>query len=270
MAEIVNPLPKEQKQDAQPLSDAVTDACSSQPPLPSVDLSSKDDKGQAVTPKLTLRKRNSDFALTSYNSAFLEDLFDDIAAAQEDEAKTESPDPSPTTEATLSVAYPSDHSLAKRRRVSTNKSLGRCGQSLANLASCADLASFRMGVRKKSSVVIAPKFAASKAPPKTELVATVSASLSFNLDLGLAEDSKPEESKNEKCQQGDFGWFIDTDDQEDFGFQKGLSASSSAPALVPLAFSASTAPVGPSEEQQAEVEWAQAADTVDEVLGDFF
>ena len=35
-----------------------------------------------------------------------------------------------------------------------------------------------------------------------------------------------------------------------------------------LAFQAPTAPKGPA--QEAEVEWAQAADTVDDVLGDFF
>ena len=62
-----------------------------------------------------------------------------------------------------------------------------------------------------------------------------------------------------------FGWFVDLDDNQT------AQANSYLPYAVSsdsLAFQASTAPKRVNDD--AEVEWAQAADTVDDVLGDFF
>lgn len=60
-----------------------------------------------------------------------------------------------------------------------------------------------------------------------------------------------------------YGWFVEMDDA-DFTV---ASADPYAPAKD-LAFSAHTAPK--ADNHDAEVEWAKAADTVDDVLGDFF
>jgi hypothetical protein len=65
-----------------------------------------------------------------------------------------------------------------------------------------------------------------------------------------------------------YGWFVSTDDDDEgMGCRKVsfLSASTSDP---DLAFKAVTAPE--ADNQDIEVQQALAADTVDDVLGDFF
>jgi hypothetical protein len=67
-----------------------------------------------------------------------------------------------------------------------------------------------------------------------------------------------------------YGWFVtmDDDDYHTPSIAPAQKADSSS-SLNALAFSAATAPKG-SNQHDAEVEWAKAADTVDDVLGDFF
>jgi hypothetical protein len=67
--------------------------------------------------------------------------------------------------------------------------------------------------------------------------------------------------------ESSFGWFVDLDDQHD---DRLPSSGSLLPAVstVDLAFQAPTAPKRSSD--TSEIEWAQAADTVDSVLGDLF
>lgn len=68
-----------------------------------------------------------------------------------------------------------------------------------------------------------------------------------------------------------YGWFVELDDGEDH--QEGAASAnpylSTSGSATSLAFTASTAPKHVSS-VEAEVEWAKAADTVDDVLGDFF
>lgn len=283
MSTSINKPTKEQRSGQHLFKDAGSDVCSIKPMLPFLELASRN---VAVAPTLTLRKRNSvhvednGFAMASYNSAFLEGLFDDLAAKSpevpvvddedvevrqgENLVLTRAKDQDPKT--TLSVAVPSDHNLSKRRRVSTNKSLGHCGdRSRINLTSFAS--SFVRS--KKSSVLLSSLSPTKTLMPKKELLpATVSASYSFTLDMALQEQARPEEVNGEKNQQEDFGWFVDMDDQEDYGVKSLATPSSTS--MVPLAFTAPTSPLAQSQDAEAEVEWAQAADTVDEVLGDFF
>jgi hypothetical protein len=70
--------------------------------------------------------------------------------------------------------------------------------------------------------------------------------------------------------ESSFGWFVDLDDDH-----RDMAAPSSKTPLLThavssddLAFHAPTAPMRTSDD--SEIEWAQAADTVDSVLGDFF
>jgi hypothetical protein len=76
-----------------------------------------------------------------------------------------------------------------------------------------------------------------------------------------------------------FGWFVDTDEDldEPVSPSNGQVESSSnglfdTKRINPgdLAYQAPTAPKGRSIQDDAEIEWAQAADTVDSVLGDMF
>ncbi len=69
----------------------------------------------------------------------------------------------------------------------------------------------------------------------------------------------------EKPNKESFGWFVDLDDNQS------PEANDSLPYTVSsdsLAFQAPTAPKAVHDHE--ELEWAQAADTVDDVLGDFF
>jgi len=61
-----------------------------------------------------------------------------------------------------------------------------------------------------------------------------------------------------------YGWFVEMDDGENH--QEDVDPYSSTNAN--LAFSAPTAPKRSNLDE--ELEWAKAADTVDDVLGDFF
>ena len=75
-------------------------------------------------------------------------------------------------------------------------------------------------------------------------------------------------SSSDDCQKGErYGWFVILDD-DICEPRTGFSAYKSVTA--DLASSALTAPISRGQEEQAELEWAQAADIVDDILGDLF
>jgi len=76
----------------------------------------------------------------------------------------------------------------------------------------------------------------------------------------VRQASNPENSNKES-----FGWFVDLDDNQSVEVDPRLPYAVSSDNL---AFQAPTAPKRVNDE--AELEWAQAADTIDDVLGDFF
>lgn len=97
------------------------------------------------------------------------------------------------------------------------------------------------------------------------LPATVSdSSCSAGLTRGsqIKHGSSPEKQQQHK---ESFGWFVDLDDHQT---NEGRPASSYSATCCDLAFQAPTAPH--ATHNDAEVQWAKAADTVDDVLGDFF
>ena len=63
-----------------------------------------------------------------------------------------------------------------------------------------------------------------------------------------------------------YGWFVEMDDDEDNNRVNCDTFKTSK--SIALAFCAPTAPKGSNYDD--ELEWAKAADTVDDVLGDFF
>merc|ERR1712032_135014 len=92
------------------------------------------------------------------------------------------------------------------------------------------------------------------------------------------KNSNDEQNINNQQEQGCYGWFVKVDLGDNVGHipnpyaQQSTSrhsSFSSDTAGKDLAFTASTAPIKCTN-HDADVEWAKAADTVDEVLGDFF
>jgi hypothetical protein len=65
-----------------------------------------------------------------------------------------------------------------------------------------------------------------------------------------------------------FGWFVDLDGESNATVRDNQANLILSESSYDLAFQAPTVPKGVSDE--AELEWAKAADTVDDVLGDFF
>jgi hypothetical protein len=105
------------------------------------------------------------------------------------------------------------------------------------------------------------------------LPATISDSSCKQQDLTQTSDQQVSDSyETSTPSKESYGWFVELDDGDDdehiteVGVFDPYTKTNSS---VDLAFTAPTAPKRVSN-LDAEVEWAQAADTIDDVLGDFF
>lgn len=261
-----------------------------------------------VGARFTLKKRpirNQDnmVNISSYNSDFLNGIFADVAKVSI--LKESTSGKRCFDEISCSGAIPSSdeictNALAKKSRASLEKSLSRVQTSAVNLPFLGgsispkgsnELFSSQAESHSRSCPKIPPlnhqdslhfqlnsvsvKSGTSEGPKNTvqaddaaviafpNLPATVSDS---SCQAGLTrvnlvrQASIPENSSKES-----FGWFVDLDDN------KTVEANVNLPYAVSsdsLAFQAPTAPK--RVDDNAELEWAQAADTIDDVLGDFF
>lgn len=208
-------------------------------------------------PRFNLRKRNASqdrepSVLPSVNSAFLSGLFADVAQVQMD--KSEPP-----------VSRP-----VKKSRVTMTRSISRNARSYKNLG---DVLKSPTGVEhffngpkatlsKEDSLhfqlsCVSDSFNAGKlAFP--QLPASVSNSSCNTLTRNLSD---LQSSLSEAQDKETYGWFVDVDGESRETADPYANSSS-------LAFVAHTAPNATNQDD--EVEWAKAADTVDDVLGDFF
>ena len=103
------------------------------------------------------------------------------------------------------------------------------------------------------------------------LPATVSNSSCNNLSSLTRSNSGRPLSDTESPMKDCYGWFVETDEDVAFvadSVVSAIKAYNTTISAADLAFSAMTAPK--RSDYDAELEWAQAADTVDDVLGDFF
>ena len=103
------------------------------------------------------------------------------------------------------------------------------------------------------------------------LPATVSNSSCNNLSSLTRSNSGRPLSDTESHMKDCYGWFVETDEDTACvadSVVSAIKAYNTTIAPADLAFSAVTAPK--RSDYDAELEWAQAADTVDDVLGDFF
>lgn len=257
--------------------------------------------------RFNLRKRshdNSKVNMSSYNSAFLDGLFADVAkvaqADESDESVVDECSPLPEEDARL------DSSLSvKRSRVSLTKSFSRCSRSYKNFGEVSSPVGVDTFPANAKGPATTKTFEASYSPsmermdslhfqlncvdpspsPKSvksvvdiidiafpHLPATVSDS-SCNKQQDLTQSSGPQVSEAETTNSTpteSYGWFVDLDaSDDDDKIDSAPTEAYSRRSSIDLAFTASTAPKRVSD-YDAEVEWAKAADTVDDVLGDFF
>jgi len=252
-------------------------------------LSKKCDSRPLPT-RINLRKRSScgnvrRMNLTTVNSAFLSGLFADVAQA-------------------TTIPVPEDQQPSKKSRISKTKSLARCGRSYKELARVQDT------LERASAITVSiPVCENSPVKANTSFFAERQDSLHYQLDCVSSSfcsstdtSSGNKGSKlafpllpalitsNSSCnnkqltrvvsdlqssvaetseQSESYGWFVDMEDEQASKMSdRAVDPYASASGSHSLAFQANTAPK--ANNQDAEVEWAKAADTVDDVLGDFF
>jgi len=267
----------------------------------------KDPSPSCVGVRFNLRKRvvNDDrreVVLNSCNSAFLSDLFADIACANDSSADDLTQGEDSRFDPTASF---------KKSRVSMTRSISRCRKSVANLkvmtegvsqdpcASPSAVAFFDESSSfstTKDSLVTTTRlsrvdslsyqlrcvsssisdgsepstFTFSAALAFPHLPATVSNSSCENLSSLTRSNSDRLLSDTETSTKDSYGWFVETEEEECAIalIHYALNGCKKIASTSTLSFSAVTAPKRVNYD--AELEWAQAADTVDDVLGDFF
>lgn len=254
--------------------------------------------------KRTIRNSLDDVNISSYNSDFLSGLFADVAKVTEMTGSSSAK--RSLTLCETSSKHSSHESPTKKQRTLLSSSMSRCKFSSYNLSQLQSLHSPEV-VIKESKQVIATSVpqhdmvsSSQEVPLQTVSQSAREDSLAFQLDCvagtescklstdtaavvafpnlpatvsdssctaGLTRGSQIKHGSSPETQQNkeSFGWFVDLDDHEN---NEGHTVSSYSVACSDLAFQAPTAPH--ATHNDAEVQWAKAADTVDDVLGDFF
>lgn len=243
--------------------------------------------------RFTLKKRSiksskDEVNLSSYNSDFLTGLFEDVARVtdcasplpekrnsgfiSEDGSSTDQLNTPPSKKSrTDSISSPYCFrastldlaSLTKTQSKVPGPATTECSQRLHRTQ---DSLAFQL------NCVSTPSDSKCETSPSVEdatkvafpnLPATVSDS---SCTSGLTRANLVRQASNlENPPRESFGWFVDLDDNQTTETNSYLPYAVSSSSL---AFQASTAPKRVNDD--AELEWAQAADTVDDVLGDFF
>jgi hypothetical protein len=210
------------------------------------------DQRISIAPRFPLRKRPAADAtcepnrpqkikLTTVNSDFLSGLFADVEAAAHDDSRLHD-----------CVAF-------KKSRISKSHSISRCMKSYTNLHDAALISPVdHTPFDRVDSLQLQLNSLAFPHLPATVSVSSCTNSLTRNM-------SDLQSSLTETHDREAYGWFVEMEEPKGTADTCYYGSSSR---LQDLAFSAPTAPN--AENQDDEVEWAKAADTVDDVLGDFF
>lgn len=257
--------------------------------------------------KRTIRNSLDDVNISSYNSDFLSGLFADVAKVTEmvGASSVKRSLPFRETQAT-NCELSSRESPMKKQRTLRSSSMNRCKYSSYNLSQLDSHHSPKLVNEEPNHVIASPPKLDFIAPSQEERLQTAIQSgqvdsLAFQLDcVGGSESSTlstnaaavvafpnlPATVSDSSCTAGltrgiqikhgsspekqqqhkeSFGWFVDLDDQQ---HKKGQTIASYSFNCSDLAFQAPTAPH--ASHNDAEVQWAKAADTVDDVLADFF
>ena len=234
--------------------------------------------------RINLRKRSSgsNFRranLTTVNSAFMSGLFTDVAQAT---TVTCLEDPQPT----------------KKSRISISKSLARCERSFKEFATIQDEPDEKTNLIASipdSPVKANTSFFLDRQDSLIYQLDCVSSCSAADISSGnkrtkLAFPHLPPAVSNSCCnknltrvvsdlqssvaentqQSESYGWFVEMEDEQTLNSSERVvdPYAADTSGTSSLAFQAPTAPKAGNYD--AEVEWAKAADTVDDVLGDFF
>lgn len=255
--------------------------------------------------KRAIRKSLDDVNISSYNSDFLSGIFADVAkiAGITGSSSAKRSRHEPVT--TLSDYVTGNESPMKKQRTLLSASMNRCKYSLYNLSDLDDPRSRDSVVEESRQVVeSSPQphglTTSLEDTPQTVTQSARQDSLAFQLDCVAGSECSnlttetaavvafpnlPATVSDSSCSAGltrgslikqasspeklphkeSFGWFVDLDDHES---NEGETISSYSTSCPDLAFQAPTAPN--ASHNDAAVQWAKAADTVDDVLGDFF
>lgn len=253
--------------------------------------------------KRPIRNSNNVVNISSYNSDFLTGLFADVAKVS---VISDTPSKSKRSVGIISSLDDNESGSmnvpapSKKSRTALRKTLSRVQASAMNLSSLGSVVSpkginefFRLPgdsqvndcleslthnhhhqeslqfqlncVSESSETDSAPKHTVEDAAKIAfpNLPATVSDS---SCHAGLTRVNLVRQASiPENFTKESFGWFVDLDDNQSVQADPSLPYAVSSDSL---AFQAPTAPKRVNDD--AELEWAQAADTIDDVLGDFF
>jgi len=259
--------------------------------------------------KRSIRHNSDGVHISTYNSDFLNGIFADVAKISElsDSEGSLKRGPghlgaNPSDDEPSHIVYDSPY---KKRCTALNRSISRSRCSIMNLADLDDVQapSAKPDFSRSSTDLdesMSPGFDEIQPVAKPSLKDhTHHDSLAFQLGCvagldsnttstdaaaGIAFPNLPASVSDSSCSAGltrvnlikqasspekklkeSFGWFVDLDDNQSSETRGVLSYSVSS---GDLPFQAPTAPK--RHNNDAEVEWAKAADTVDDVLGDFF
>lgn len=251
-----------------------------------INLKSFDLSHDSQVPRFNLKKRTacSDperVSLTTVSSALLSGLFADAANANtQDPCRVSVVDEDPRSDADNSV---------KKSRLSPTRSIARCGKSFKILDEALGMTPSKTQnslteLSRKDSLNYQLHCVSNLSSPNpyrdavqikdgtntTEIIfprlpATVSNSSCGTLTRSV---SQLQNSFEENSQKETYGWFVEMDEYDDKPDPYDTTSTVFHSKSGKLAFMAATAPK--AENHDAEVEWAKAADTVDDVLGDFF
>lgn len=230
--------------------------------------------------------------LSSYGSAFLSGIFADIAQASEQDEVDGSDDPASHTGSTSEVTecFGSLQPCKKKSRTSPTTSFGGHTKSYLALSGLTEGAV--SGVFPPHIVSPRPNKSANKIqlfndqvqelqnlafPSLPHIPATISFSSCTSANVGAVvtpREVSTEVSASDNDSSSAYGWFVstDADDDDDDTMPNDIPETPFTRYISSpdpdLAFKAVTAPS--AENHDVEVQQALAADTIDDVLGDFF
>lgn len=212
-------------------------------------------------------------SLSSYGSAFLSGIFADIAQASDEIGASSSDEPhskkirtmnAPLTRGRHSKSYKALAGLTAgtdSEAIMPSVVSPRFNQSTTNIDHFKDRVRELQGMAFPSlphfpNTISTSSFSSSMLTPLTRGESSCSIATEF-----LEQDSPSE-----------YGWFVSTDDDDAISalVKERVMSVSSAPAFDDLAFKVRAASLTEDTSQDSEVQQALAADTIDDVLGDFF
>ena len=235
--------------------------------------------------------------LSSYGSAFLSGIFADIAeTSSEDQPQdTMEVETAPSHDHVDDVSEPSNKKARTTASISSSRQLKSFTQALAGAVEGATVgevietlshivsprpntSTMKIDLFKNDQVRQLQDMAFPSLPSMPNPVSSSSCSSTSiphsvtprsQVNVGETTATSSSNQDNDEQDGAAYGWFVSTDDDESRRDQNNFSGSMFLPDTKPdLAFKAITAPAGGN--QDLEVQQALAADTVDDVLGDFF